>query len=273
FAIMGELNVNVRLLDPPLHEFLPQEDDKIEELAKELKKSPEDIRARIDDLHEFNPMMGHRGCRLDVSYPEIGRMQTRAIIEAALQVQKDTGKTITPEIMIPLTLDGKEFDYVKKIITDTADEIIAASGQKLVYHVGTMIEIPRAALLAADIAKNSAFFSFGTNDLTQMTYGFSRDDAGKFLNDYYAKKIFEQDPFRTVDQRGVGQLIKLAVENGRKANPDLHIGVCGEHGGDPVSIEFFHNVGLDYVSCSPFRVPVARLAAAQAAIRAKAAKK
>ncbi len=273
FSIMGELNVNVRLLDPPLHEFLPQEDDKIEELAKELKKSPEDIRARIDDLHEFNPMMGHRGCRLDVSYPEIGRMQTRAIIEAALQVQKDTGKTITPEIMIPLTLDGKEFDYVKKIITDTADEIIAASGQKLVYHVGTMIEIPRAALLAADIAKNSAFFSFGTNDLTQMTYGFSRDDAGKFLNDYYAKKIFEQDPFRTVDQRGVGQLIKLAVENGRKANPDLHIGVCGEHGGDPVSIEFFHNVGLDYVSCSPFRVPVARLAAAQAAIRAKAAKK
>ena len=273
FSIMGELNVNVRLLDPPLHEFLPQEDDKIEELAKELKKSPEDIRARIDDLHEFNPMMGHRGCRLDVSYPEIGRMQTRAIIEAALQVQKDTGKTITPEIMIPLTLDGKEFDYVKKIITDTADEIIAASGQKLVYHVGTMIEIPRAALLAADIAKNSAFFSFGTNDLTQMTYGFSRDDAGKFLNDYYAKKIFEQDPFRTVDQRGVGQLIKLAVENGRKANPDLHIGVCGEHGGDPVSVEFFHNVGLDYVSCSPFRVPVARLAAAQAAIKAKTAKK
>lgn len=273
FSIMGELNVNIRLLDPPLHEFLPQEEDKIEELAKELKKSVEEVKARIDELHEFNPMMGHRGCRLDVSYPEIGKMQTRAIIEAALQVQKDTGKKITPEIMIPLTLDSKEFLFVKKIITDTADEIIAASKQKLVYHVGTMIEIPRAALLAGEIAKDAAFFSFGTNDLTQMTYGFSRDDAGKFLNDYYAKKIFEQDPFKTVDQRGVGQLIKMSVANGRKANPDLHIGVCGEHGGDPVSIEFFHNAGLDYVSCSPFRVPVARLAAAQAAIKAKKAKK
>jgi len=273
FSIMGEFNVNVRLLDPPLHEFLPQEEDKIAELATALKKTPEDIKVRIADLHEFNPMMGHRGCRLDVSYPEIGRMQTRAIIEAALQVQKDTGKKITPEIMIPLTLDLKEFNYVKGLITETADKIIAASNQKLEYHVGTMIEIPRAALLAEEIGRESAFFSFGTNDLTQMTYGFSRDDAGKFLPDYYAKKIFEQDPFRTVDQRGVGKLIKMAVADGRKGNPDIHIGVCGEHGGDPVSVEFFHSVGLDYVSCSPFRVPVARLAAAQAAIKEKRAKK
>jgi pyruvate,orthophosphate dikinase len=267
--------MTVRYLDPPLHEFLPNESmtAEIAAIAKELGTTAEAIIEKIDALHEFNPMMGHRGCRLDVSYPEIGRMQTRAIIEAALKAQKDSGKKITPEIMIPLTLDVKEFDFVKKIITDTADEVIAASGQKLVYHVGTMIEIPRAALLASEIAKNAAFFSFGTNDLTQMTYGFSRDDAGKFLNDYYAKKIFEQDPFRTVDQRGVGQLIKMSVANGRKANPDLHIGVCGEHGGDPVSIEFFHNAGLDYVSCSPFRVPVARLAAAQAAIKAKSAKK
>jgi pyruvate,orthophosphate dikinase len=200
-------------------------------------------------------------------------MQTRAIIEAALLAQKDSGKKITPEIMIPLTLDVKEFNYVKALIVETADKVIAESGQKLDYHVGTMIEIPRAALLAGEIAKEAAFFSFGTNDLTQMTYGFSRDDASKFLPDYYAKKIFAQDPFQTVDQRGVGQLIKMSVENGRKANPDLHIGVCGEHGGDPVSVEFFHNVGLDYVSCSPFRVPVARLAAAQAAIKARQAKK
>ena len=273
FMTMKEMNVNVRLLDPPLHEFLPQEEDKIEELAKALGVSVEHIKERIEYLHEFNPMMGHRGCRLDVSYPEIGRMQARAIIEAALQAQKDLGIKITPEIMIPLVLDVKELKFVKKIITDTADAVIAASGQKLEYHVGTMIEIPRAALLADEVAGEAAFFSFGTNDLTQMTYGFSRDDATKFLPDYYSTKIFEQDPFATLDQRGVGQLVKMATVNGRKANAHLHVGVCGEHGGDPVSIEFFHNVGLDYVSCSPYRVPVARLAAAQAAIKAKRAQK
>ncbi|MGM9873550.1 MAG: pyruvate, phosphate dikinase [Bacilli bacterium] len=267
YMAMDGKNVNVRLLDPPLHEFLPQEEDKIEELAEALNMTVEHVKDRISYLHEFNPMMGHRGCRLDVSYPEIGKMQARAIIEAALQAQKDMGKKVTPEIMIPLTLDIKEFKYVKSIITETADAIIAASGQKMEYKVGTMIEIPRAALLAGEIGKEAAFFSFGTNDLTQMTFGFSRDDAGKFLPDYYGKKIFEQDPFATVDQKGVGKLIKMAVKDGREANDDLHVGVCGEHGGDPVSIEFFQQAGLDYVSCSPFRVPVARLAAAQAAVK------
>ena len=267
YMAMDGKNVNVRLLDPPLHEFLPQEEDKIEELAKALNTTVHHIKDRISYLHEFNPMMGHRGCRLDVSYPEIGRMQARAIIEAALQAQKDMGKKVTPEIMIPLTLDVKEFRYVKSLITEVADEIIAKSGQKMEYKVGTMIEIPRAALLSSEIGKEAAFYSFGTNDLTQMTFGFSRDDAGKFLPDYYAKKIFEQDPFATVDQKGVGKLIKMAVNDGREVNPELHVGVCGEHGGDPVSIEFFHKAGLDYVSCSPYRVPVARLAAAQAAIR------
>lgn len=267
YMAMDGKNVNVRLLDPPLHEFLPQEEDKIEELAKALNTSVHHIKDRISYLHEFNPMMGHRGCRLDVSYPEIGRMQARAIIEAALKAQKDMGKKVTPEIMIPLTLDVKEFKYVKSIITEVADKIIAESGQKMEYKVGTMIEIPRAALLSGEIGKEAAFYSFGTNDLTQMTFGFSRDDAGKFLPDYYSKKIFEQDPFATVDQKGVGKLIKMAVADGREVNPELHVGVCGEHGGDPVSIEFFHKAGLDYVSCSPFRVPVARLAAAQAAIK------
>lgn len=272
YMAMKGMNVNVRLLDPPLHEFLPQEKDKIRELAKALHLSQKHIRERIDYLHEFNPMMGHRGCRLDVSYPEIGRMQTRAIIEAALRAQKDLGKPIVPEIMIPLTLDVKEFLYVKEIICIEADKIIKASKEKLDYKVGTMIEIPRAALLAEEIGKEAAFFSFGTNDLTQMTYGFSRDDAGKFLPDYYSKKIFEQDPFQTVDQKGVGKLIKMAVTDGRAANHELHVGVCGEHGGDPLSIEFFNRAGLDYVSCSPFRVPVARLAAAQAAIKAQQSK-
>ncbi len=272
YATMNEHHVTVRLLDPPLHEFLPQEEDKIEELAAALKISVEQVKHRISSLHEFNPMMGHRGCRLDVSYPEIGRMQARAIIEAALQVQAEKKITIKPEIMIPLTLDIKELKFVKAIITEEADKVIAASGQKMEYEVGTMIEIPRATLLADEIATEAKFFSFGTNDLTQMTYGFSRDDAGKFLPDYYDKKIFEQDPFQTVDQHGVGKLIKMAVELGRKTDKHLHIGVCGEHGGDPVSIEFFHNVGLDYVSCSPFRVPVARLAAAQAAVKAERAK-
>jgi len=271
FMAMKDLNVTIRLLDPPLHEFLPQEDEQIEELAKALDLSVEHIKARIEYLHEFNPMMGHRGCRLDVSYPEIGRMQAKAIIRAALQAQKDLGIKIVPEIMIPLVLDVKEFNFVRNIIVETVNDEIAKSGQEMKYEVGTMIEIPRAALMADEIGKEAHFFSFGTNDLTQMTFGFSRDDAGKFLPDYYGKKIFEQDPFQTIDQNGVGQLVKLAVANGRKANPHLHLGVCGEHGGDPVSVEFFHNVGLDYVSCSPYRVPVARLAAAQAAIKAKKA--
>lgn len=213
--------------------------------------------------------MGHRGCRLDVSYPEIAVMQATAIIKAALRAQKTLGKAIHPEIMIPLILDVKELRYVKDIVIETADKLVAESGQKLDYHVGTMIEIPRAALLADEIAKEAAFFSFGTNDLTQMTYGFSRDDATKFLPDYFEKKIFEQDPFQTIDQRGVGKLVETAVKLGRGANPDLHVGICGEHGGDPVSITFFDKVGLDYVSCSPFRVPVARLAAAQAALTHK----
>ncbi len=269
FMAMKALNVTIRLLDPPLHEFLPQEDDKIEELAQSLGLSVQQVKDRIDYLHEFNPMMGHRGCRLDVSYPEIGRMQVKAIIRAALQAQKELGIKIVPEIMIPLTLDVKEYKFVRAIIVETADEEIAKSDQEMIYEVGTMIEIPRAALLADEIGKEAQFFSFGTNDLTQMTYGFSRDDAGKFLPDYYSNKIFELDPFQTIDQNGVGKLVKMAVQEGRKANPHLHLGVCGEHGGDPTSIEFFNKVGLDYVSCSPFRVPVARLAAAQAAIRAK----
>ena len=271
FMAMKDKNVNIRLLDPPLHEFLPTEEDKIEELAKSLGLSVEDVKARISFLHEFNPMMGHRGCRLDVSYPEIGKMQARAIIRAAIQAQKDLGHAVTPEIMIPLVLDVKELKFVKNIIVETADEEIKKAGVKLYYEVGTMIEIPRAALLAGEVATEAKFFSFGTNDLTQMTFGFSRDDAGKFLPDYYATKIFEQDPFQNVDTRGVGRLIKMAVSEGRAANPELHVGVCGEHGGDPLSIDFFHNAGLDYVSCSPFRVPVARLAAAQAAVKAKRA--
>ena len=269
FMEMNGLNVNIRLLDPPLHEFLPQEEDKIEELAKSLNISVQQVKDRINYLHEFNPMMGHRGCRLDVSYPEIGRMQATAIIKAALQAQKDLGKELHAEIMIPLTLDLKEFKYVKKIITETADKIIAESGQKLDYHVGTMIEVPRGALLAGEIATEAEFFSFGTNDLTQLTFGFSRDDAGKFLPDYYKNKILEQDPFQHVDTKGVGRLIKSAVKEGKEANKNLHCGVCGEHGGDPLSIQFFQEAGLDYVSCSPFRVPVARLAAAQAAITQK----
>ena len=266
---LKHINVNVRLLDPPLHEFLPQEEDKIEELAKALNKSVADIKARIEYLHEFNPMMGHRGCRLDVTYPEIGRMQARAIIEAAIKASKDTGKDIEPEIMIPLTLDINEFKYVKGIITAEADKVIAENGVNMKYHVGTMIEIPRAALLSGEIASEAEFYSFGTNDLTQMTFGFSRDDASKFLGSYYEKKIFESDPFQHVDQKGVGKLIKMAVKDGRATRPELLCGVCGEHGGDPESISFFNEVGLDYVSCSPFRVPIARLAAAQAEILRK----
>ncbi len=267
FVAMEGLPVTIRLLDPPLHEFLPQEEDKIAELAKALKLTVAQVKERIEYLHEFNPMMGHRGCRLDVSYPEIGKMQARAIIEAALDAQKTLGKSIVPQIMIPLTLDVKEFKFVKAIITETADKIIAESKQKLKYEVGTMIEVPRGALLADEIGKEAEFFSFGTNDLTQLTFGFSRDDAGKFLPYYYKTKILEQDPFATIDQKGVGQLVSLAASKGKAANPHLHLGVCGEHGGDPISIDFFHRAGLDYVSCSPFRVPVARLAAAQANIR------
>ena len=267
FEEMGELNVNIRLLDPPLHEFLPQEEDKIEELSKATGHPVAYIHKRIEDLHEFNPMMGHRGCRLDVSYPEIGEMQTRAIIKAAIAVNARKGLNIEPEIMIPLTLEVKELRYVKAIVCKTADEVIKEAGVNLKYHIGTMIEIPRAALLSDEIAQEAEFFSFGTNDLTQMTFGFSRDDASKFLPDYYKNKILEEDPFKTLDQKGVGKLVKMSVEQGRATRPNLHVGVCGETGGEPNSIEFYHKAGLDYVSCSPFRVPVARLAAAQAAIR------
>ncbi len=267
YMAMEGRSVNVRLLDPPLHEFLPQEEDKIEELAQALGVSVEHIKDRIAYLHEFNPMMGHRGCRLDVTYPEIGRMQARAIIEAAIKASKELKKEIVPEIMIPLTLDPKEFQFVKGIIVSECEKVLAENKVKMHYEVGTMIEIPRAALLSGEIAKDAAFYSFGTNDLTQMTYGFSRDDATKFLPAYYEHKIFEQDPFATVDQKGVGRLIKMAVSEGKAVNPELHVGICGEHGGEPVSVEFFHNAGLDYVSCSPYRVPVARLAAAQANIR------
>ena len=270
---LKHINVNVRLLDPPLHEFLPQEEDKIEELAKSLNKTVKDIKDRIAYLHEFNPMMGHRGCRLDVTYPEIGRMQTRAIIEAAIKASKELKRDIEPEIMIPLTLDLKEFKFVKNIIVGEADKVIAENNVKMKYHVGTMIEIPRAALLSGEIAKEAEFYSFGTNDLTQMTFGFSRDDASKFLGAYYSNKIFESDPFQHVDQKGVGKLIKMAVNDGRATRPELLCGVCGEHGGDPESISFFNRVGLDYVSCSPFRVPIARLAAAQAEILLKREKK
>ena len=262
---LEHINVNVRLLDPPLHEFLPQEEDKIEELAKSLNKSVKEIKDRIEYLHEFNPMMGHRGCRLDVTYPEIGRMQTRAIIEAAIKASKDSGKDIEPEIMIPLTLDLKEFKFVKAIITAEADKVIAENHVNMKYHVGTMIEIPRAALLSGEIAKEAEFYSFGTNDLTQMTYGFSRDDIGSFLPSYKSTKVMEADPFVTIDQEGVGQLIEMAAVKGRATRPNIKLGICGEQGGEPASVKFCHKVGLTYVSCSPYRVLVARLAAAQAA--------
>ena len=266
YEIMGEMNVNVRLLDPPLHEFLPQEEDKIAELAVATGRTVQQIKDRIEELHEFNPMMGHRGCRLAVSYPEICEMQTSAIIKAAINVSKK-GLKVEPEIMVPLVLEVRELKYVKDIICRTADALIKEAGVNMTYHEGTMIEIPRAALLSDEIAQEAEFFSFGTNDLTQMTFGFSRDDATKFLPDYYSTKILEEDPFKSHDQRGVGKLVKMAVEQGRSTRPELHIGVCGETGGEPNSIQFYHNVGLDYVSCSPFRVPVARLAAAQANIR------
>ena len=259
--------VTIRFLDPPLHEFVPTEEADIEKLAKAQGKSVDAIKAIIASLHEFNPMMGHRGCRLAVTYPEIAKMQTKAVIRAAINVQKKHSDwTVKPEIMIPLVCEIKELKVVKKIVVDTADAEIAAAGVDLKYEVGTMIEIPRAALTADDIAKEADFFCFGTNDLTQMTYGFSRDDAGKFLDAYYDNKIFENDPFARLDQTGVGKLMEMAIKLGKPVNPNLHIGICGEHGGDPSSVEFCHKIGLDYVSCSPFRVPIARLAAAQAAI-------
>ena len=259
--------VTIRFLDPPLHEFVPTEEEDIKKLADAQGKSVEQIKAIIASLHEFNPMMGHRGLRLAVTYPEIAKMQTKAVIRAAINVQKaHPDWNVAPEIMIPLSCDAKELKYVKDIVVATADAEIAAAGSDMKYEVGTMIEIPRAALTAGDIAKEAEFFCFGTNDLTQMTYGFSRDDAGKFLNAYYDAKIFESDPFAKLDQTGVGQLMEMAVKNGKATRPELHCGICGEHGGDPSSVEFCHKIGLDYVSCSPFRVPIARLAAAQAAI-------
>ena len=262
--------VTIRFLDPPLHEFVPTEEADIKKLADAQGKTVEQIKAIIASLHEFNPMMGHRGLRLAVTYPEIAKMQTKAVIRAAINVQKaHPDWTVAPEIMIPLSCDAKELKYVKDIFVETADAEIAAAGSDMKYEVGTMIEIPRAALTAGDIAKEAEFFCFGTNDLTQMTYGFSRDDAGKFLGAYYDKKIFESDPFAKLDQVGVGQLMEMAVKNGKATRPSLHCGICGEHGGDPSSVEFCHKIGLDYVSCSPFRVPIARLAAAQAAIAEK----
>ena len=268
-AMMGK-PVTIRLLDPPLHEFLPTEDEDIKTLAKEMKMTEERLREIIASLHEFNPMMGHRGCRLDVTYPEIAKMQTSAIIKAALAVRsRRPAWKITPEIMVPLVGEAKELAYVKNTIDKVARQLIEEAGSDMTYHVGTMIEIPRAALTADDIAKEAEFFSFGTNDLTQMTFGFSRDDAGKFLGAYYDNKIFESDPFARLDQDGVGKLVKMAADLGRQTRPDIKLGICGEHGGDPSSVEFCHNIGLAYVSCSPFRVPIARLAAAQAAIKSK----
>jgi len=266
FKAMAPYAVTIRYLDPPLHEFLPHTDEEIKPLAESLGMTFESLKARIESLKEFNPMMGHRGCRLAITYPEIVKMQTRAVIEAAINVNEE-GLNVVPEIMIPLVGEVKELKYIKNIVCETAEEIIKNRGVELSYKVGTMIEIPRAALTADEIAKEAEFFSFGTNDLTQMTYGFSRDDASKFLGDYYDKQIFESDPFAKLDQIGVGKLVKTAVELGKSARSDLHLGICGEHGGEPSSVEFFHNVGLDYVSCSPFRVPLARLAAAQAAIK------
>lgn len=269
YTIMDGKNVNVRLLDPPLHEFLPNDEALIEELASSTHHTALEIKDKIKELHESNPMMGHRGCRLAVTYPEICVMQTSAIINAAINVSKRTNKLVNPEIMVPLVLDKEELKFVKNIITTTANKLILASGLPMKYHVGTMIEVPRAALLADEIASYAEFFSFGTNDLTQMTMGFSRDDSDKFLPAYYENKILEENPFKTLDQKGVGKLISNAVKLGRMTNKNLHIGVCGETGGDPKSIEFYHKAGLDYISCSPFRVPVARLAAAQAAIKNK----
>lgn len=271
YEAMGELPVTIRLLDPPLHEFLPSEEEDIKKLAKEMIIPVEELMLTISNLHEFNPMLGHRGCRLAVTYPEIAEMQARAIMEAAIEVAQEKGVSIKPEIMIPLVGEIKELKYVKDVVVQTCEEVICEKGVKIDYMVGTMIEVPRAALTADEIAEEAEFFSFGTNDLTQMTFGFSRDDAGKFLDDYYNKKIYESDPFAKVDQKGVGKLMKMAAELGRKVRPNIKLGICGEHGGEPSSVKFCHDIGLQYVSCSPFRVPIARLAAAHAAILAKQA--
>ena len=269
YKAMGSRPVTIRFLDPPLHEFLPTEEADIRALAKEMKLTYEDLLHTVENLHEFNPMLGHRGCRLAVTYPEIAEMQTRAVIEAAIEVRKETGIEVIPEIMIPLVGEVKELEFVKNTVDETAKAVMAERGVEIPYLVGTMIEVPRAALTADKIAEHAQFFSFGTNDLSQMTFGFSRDDAGKFLDDYYKKKIFESDPFARLDQEGVGKLVKMAAELGKSVRPNIKLGICGEHGGDPSSIEFCHNVGLNYVSCSPFRVPIARLAAAQAKINEK----
>ena len=266
YEALEEKPMTVRYLDPPLHEFVPTDEEDIAALAKDMGLPVETVKAKCDSLHEFNPMMGHRGCRLAVTYPEIARMQTRAVMEAAIEVKNEKGYDIIPEIMIPLVGEKKELKFVKDVVVETAEKVKAEKGSDITYHIGTMIEIPRAALTADAIAEEAEFFSFGTNDLTQMTFGFSRDDAGKFLDSYYQSKIYESDPFAKLDQTGVGQLVQMAVEKGRKTRPDIKLGICGEHGGDPSSIEFCHKAGLTYVSCSPFRVPIARLAAAQAAI-------
>ena len=267
YKAMGSRPVTIRFLDPPLHEFLPSEDHDIKALAKEMGLTFEELKLTVTNLHEMNPMLGHRGCRLSITYPEIAEMQTRAVIEAAIETREETGISVIPEIMVPLVGDVKELEYVKDVIDRTAKEVMSERNVEIPYVVGTMIEVPRAALTADKIAEQAKFFSFGTNDLSQMTFGLSRDDAGKFLDDYYKKRIYEFDPFARVDQEGVGRLMKLAAELGRKTRPDIKLGICGEHGGDPSSIEFCHQIGLNYVSCSPFRVPIARLAAAQAAIR------
>ena len=266
YEVMGDRPVTIRLLDPPLHEFMPHSDSDYADVAKLTGKSVDELKSIAVSLHELNPMMGHRGCRLAVSYPEIAEMQTRAIIEAAIEVKKEKGFNIVPEIMIPLISDDKELQFVQNICVKTADKLIADAGIKLDYLVGTMIEIPRACIIADKIAKDAEFFSFGTNDLTQMTYGLSRDDAGRILNDYIERNIFEGDPTARLDKSGVGELMKMAIKGGRSARPDLKIGICGEHGGEPSSVMFCHEIGLDYVSCSPYRVPIARLAAAQAAM-------
>lgn len=266
YQVMGDRPVTIRLLDPPLHEFLPTKREDVEALAKQMEVSADELQATVDDLHEFNPMLGHRGCRLAITYPEIYRMQARAIIEAALQIQRD-GKKILPEIMIPLICDPNEFKYVKREVIEEIEDVFKETGESVDYLVGTMIEIPRACLLADHIGAAADFFSFGTNDLTQMGYGFSRDDAGKFLAEYEEKRLFDVSPFDSLDQEGIGQLVEMAAKLGREANPEIHLGICGEHGGDPASVEFFYRAGLDYVSCSPFRVPIARLAAAQAVAR------
>jgi len=263
------LPMTVRYLDPPLHEFLPTDERDIEALANEMGVTVQRLKEKCSELHEFNPMMGHRGCRLAVTYPEIAKMQTRALMEAAIEVKEEDGYEIIPEIMIPLVGEIKELKFVKEVVVETAEQVKKEKNSDIEYHIGTMIEIPRAALTADEIAKEAEFFSFGTNDLTQMTFGFSRDDAGKFLESYYQNKIYESDPFARLDQTGVGSLVEMAANKGRQTRPDIKLGICGEHGGDPSSVEFCHNVGLTYVSCSPFRVPIARLAAAQAALNNK----